>query len=54
METELNNFHDSIKFTYELEKDKKISFLDVLISRTEDEGIVTSVYRKPTNTDIYI
>ena len=54
METELNNFHDSIKFTYELEKDKKISFLDVLITRTEEEGIETSVYRKPTNTDIYI
>ena len=54
VETELNNFHDSIKFTYELEKDKKISFLDVLITRTEEEGIETSVYRKPTNTDIYI
>ena len=54
VETELNNFHESIKFTYELEKDKKISFLDVLITQTEDEGIVTSVYRKPTNTDLYI
>ena len=54
VENELNRFHESIKFTHELEKDGEISFLDVLIKRNEDGGIETSVYRKPTNTDIYI
>ena len=69
VENELNRFHESIRFTHELEKDNKISFLDVLIKRIENDtpsaieiendtpsasGIETSVYRKPTNTDIYI
>ena len=48
----LNNFHSSIKFTYETEKGNKLSFLYVLI-RTGD-NIETCVFRKPTNTDIYI
>ena len=29
----LNLFHENIKFTYELEQDNNISFLDVLITR---------------------
>ena len=57
VKNELNRFHESIKFTHELEKDNKISFLNVLIKRIENDtpsasGIETSVYRKPTNTDI--
>ena len=54
VENALNNFHDSIKFTHELEQSGKIAFLDVLIKRTENNEIETSVYRKPTNTDIYM
>ena len=54
VENELNKFHESIKFTHEVENDRKISFLDVLIKRNEEGGVDTSVYRKPTNTDIYI
>ena len=50
----LNEFHDNIKFTHELEKDETIPFLDILIRMTENREIETSVYRKVTNTDIYM
>jgi len=49
----INNFHTNINFTYELENDNKISFLDVLIHRQPDR-IDTSVYRKPTNNDVFL
>ena len=49
----LNNFHSSIKFTYETESGNKLSFLDVQLIRTGD-NIETCVFRKPTNADIYI
>ena len=51
---ELNSYHSNIKFTYELEGNKKITFLDVLINRIRFNEIETSVYRKKSNTDIYI
>ena len=49
----LNDFHSSIKFTYETESGNKLSFLDVQLIRTRD-NIETCLFRKPTNTDIYI
>ena len=49
----LNNFHSSIKFTYETESGSKLSFLDVQLIHTGD-NIETCVFRTPTNTDIYI
>ena len=51
----LNNFHSSIKFTYETESGNKLSFLVILLQliRTGD-NIETCVFRKPTNMDIYI
>ena len=42
----LNGFHPDIKFTYEAEKDRKIAFLDVLITRKVDGTFDTEVYRK--------
>ena len=54
VKNELNSFHANIKFTHELEEKGSIPFLDVKISRTEDDEIETSVYRKETNTDIYM
>ena len=54
IQNELNLYHNSIKFTYEVEKTNKLPFLDVLITKTTDGKLETSVYRKTTNTDIYI
>ena len=50
----LNSFDENIQFTFEIEKEKKIPFLDVLIIRNSDDSLSTTVYRKPTNTDLYI
>ncbi len=51
----LNNFHQSIKFTYEKEASDEISFLDVKIKRyTGNPTLKTDIYRKRTDTSIYI
>ena len=50
----LNEFHQDISFTYEVEENKKISFLDVLVTRKTDGSFDTEVYRKKTDTNIYI
>ena len=49
----LNTFHKNIKFTYELEINKKISFLDVLLIRKNDT-LETTIYRKSTNNGVYL
>ena len=50
---QLNNFHKQIQFTYEVEHNSKLPFLDVLLIKNAN-NIDTTVYRKPTNTDIYL
>ena len=50
----LNGFHRNIQFTYEVETDSKISFLDVLVIRDSNNNINTTVYGKSTNNDIYL
>ena len=52
--SKLNSFHPNIAFTYELEMNNTISFLDVTVAKRADGHFETSVYRKPTNTDLYI
>lgn len=49
----INNIYPSLKFTYELETDNKLPFLDLLISNNEQK-IEFDIYRKTTHTDIYI
>ena len=41
----LNNFDTNITFTYEVEKDCKLLFLDVLLIK-KGNNIITTVYRK--------
>ncbi|XP_055590415.1 uncharacterized protein LOC129742532 [Uranotaenia lowii] len=50
----LNNQHRSIKFTVEEVVEGKLPFLDLLISRNEDNTIKFEIYWKPTSTDRYI
>ena len=49
----LNSFHKNIQFTYELENQIKLPFLDVLLIQRGNK-IETTVYRKSTNNDIYL
>ena len=49
---EINNIHTNIKFTYELEENGKIPFLDVFIEK-RNQSFISSVYRKKTNTGLY-
>ena len=51
--TKLNCLHPFLKFTFEKEKGKCLSFLDVYVERT-DVGLGTSVYCKPTFTGQYL
>ena len=50
----LNSFDIKIQFTLERENNRTINFLDVLVERTSDNAIQTRIYRKSTNTDVYI
>ena len=49
----LNRFDVNIKFTYELEHEGKLLFLDVLLCR-KGKKIYTAVYRKATNNYVYL
>ena len=51
---QLNSFDENIQFTFEMEKYNKLAFLDVMVIRNTNDTINTTIYRKPTNTDIYI
>ena len=48
-----SKFHQNIKFTYEVEHNGMISFLDILLMRCNGE-LETTVFRKETNNDIYL
>ena len=48
----LNTQHPHIKFIFEKEKDGKLAFLNVLISKT-DQSLCTSIYHKMTSIRLY-
>ena len=48
----LNNQYPSIKFTYEVENNSQLPFLDIKI--LNKNNILFDIYRKPTHTDNYI
>ena len=50
----LNEVHPRVQFTQEDEKDGTIPFLDVHLQRETNGKLTTSVYRKPSNTNITI
>ena len=51
---ELNSFNPNISFTHEIQNEScNLPFLDVCVI-IKDNTIHTTVYRKPTNTDIYL
>ena len=49
--TNLNNIHNQIQFTKELEIHNSLTFLDVFVEKT-NSGIKTSTYHKPTKTNL--
>ena len=50
----LNSINPHIKLTVECEALNRLPFLDTLVTRKHDGGLITSVYRKPTHTDRYL
>ena len=49
----VKSFHKNIQFTYEDESNNMLPFLDVLVI-SKNNNIETTVYRKPTNNNIYL
>ena len=49
----INKWHPNLRFTVEFEQNKRLPFLDVLVMREQDQHI-TTLYRKPTHTDLYL
>ena len=49
----LNTFQKNMKFTYELEINNKISFLDVLQIKKKCT-LETTIYRKSTNDGVHL
>jgi len=45
---------NNIKFTYEVEQDCHLPFLDLLLNGTENGDLKLQIYRKPTYTDHYL
>ncbi len=49
----INKWHKNLHFTVEFETNNSIAFLDVRVTREENQ-LITSLYRKPTRTGLYM
>ena len=49
----LNSCHSNVKFTIEFEQNNAIPFLDILVTRNQNNTFMTSIYRKKTFTGLY-
>ena len=49
----INKWHPNLRLTIELEQNKQLPFLDVSVIR-ENNQHTTTLYRKPTHTDLYL
>ncbi|UYV76593.1 hypothetical protein LAZ67_14001351 [Cordylochernes scorpioides] len=49
----LNNLKPFLKFTFEIEENNSLPFLDIQLTRNQDR-IETRIYRKPTHTGSYL
>jgi len=50
----LNSLNPRIQFTMETEKEGRLPFLDVMVTRKPNETLAHMGYRKPTHTDRYL
>ncbi|XP_046384639.1 uncharacterized protein LOC124154910 [Ischnura elegans] len=50
----INSQHPAIQFTMEMEKDRRIPFLDVMVNKRIDGSLGYEIHRKPTHTDRYL
>ena len=49
----LNNFHSTIKFTYEYSQ-HEVAFLDTVVHKTENNELFTTAHHKPTDNKQYL
>src|SRR5436190_8298902 len=53
--SELNSYYPSIRFTFEVEQNNSLPFLDILVTKQNNSGkIEFDIYRKPTSNDRFI
>ena len=50
----LNSRHKNIQFTVEVEEDRRLPVLDIVLHRLPDGRMNTTVFRKPTHTERYL
>ena len=50
----LNSIHPKMVFTYEMETDRSLPFLDIKLMVRPNGSLAHTVYRKPTHTDRYL
>ena len=46
----LNSINSNIKFTFEIENNQKLPYLDILIIKNSDGSLKFDIYRKPSYT----